>query len=198
MTTLQTGFGLEEIARETFLILIDKLNGELLLQEAAWEQNDRDLAARRGIAYSEITLEEIPLNNFHLGNEPSLITDETPMLSYPSVSVMAYRAQPDAIDDFDQAANYRDNLYVETVVKSSPVEGPEVCDRRIWRTAESINNVIMRNRTLNGIVSEIDRSPTCIVSEVFKRPQESDHGEDWYWQAARIEYGVTKLSPFEY
>lgn len=192
------GFGLEEVATGALYLLMDGLNEELEEIEAFKAPADEALADRRGVEYVPVTLEQVEDENFHLGHVPSLIEDSTPLDSYPALSVMAYRAGPAGTDAGDHYAEYKDSMYVELLVKASPSEGEEVCDKRAWRTADAVHNVIMRDRTLMGAVYEVGDSPTCLVSEVFVRPSNPSegHGEDWFWQAARIEYGVNKYSPF--
>lgn len=197
MSLLELDFGLEELARSAFLILIDELNEEFDKENQKWAARDQELAAARGLTYEPVVLEEIALENFHLGFQPSLIEASAPRSEYPNVVVMSFQARPSAQDDYDQASNYSDRLYIETMVKASLDDGPEVADRRVKRTANAINNVIMRNRTLGEATADIGGSPSFDVSPVFTRLAEQDYGEDWYWQAGRIDYMINKFSPFE-
>lgn len=208
MNFLQTqpGIGLEEIATAAFTVLHGALNAELAQIEASKVDSDRMLDEMRGKQFEPVTLEPIERGNFHLGHVPSLIVDENgyaPELNrFPAVSVMCYRAQPSPGGAlFDHANEYADSLYVESIVTAGPDDGTgrmeEVCDKRIWRTVEAVNNVLMRNQTLNGNVVALEQ-PTAVVSEVFLRPQSDLNTEiTWFWQAGRVEYVVTKFSPFE-
>lgn len=199
MSSLSTikGFGMEELSVSAFNVLFDELNDELAAVEVEKVELDRQLAARRRARYEPILLERIEDENFHCGNRPSLATDDEPLESYPNCAVMAFQSRPAAQDDYDQGANYQDGIYVEVMVKASPEEGAETCNRRIWRTVDAANNVMLRNRTLGGSIEDIGGSPSAIISEVFKRPGQSDYGEDWFWQSGRIDYAPTKFSPFE-
>lgn len=198
--------GLEQIARAAFLVLLDGLNAELELWEAAMVPYDRELDEARGRQFVAVELERVERDNFHLGHIPSLIVDSqgrAPALdAWPAISVMAYRSSPSAGNAlWDHGDSYRDSLYVESIVKAGPDDGTgrmaEVCDKRIWRTVEAVNNVLMRDRTLGGVVQGVE-DPTAIVSEVFTRPQSDENPEiDWFWQAGRVEYGITKFSPYE-
>jgi hypothetical protein len=197
--------GLEEIASEAFVVLHGALNAELAQIESESVAHDQRMDDIRGRQFQPVTLEPVDRNNFHLGHQPSLIDDDTPLESYPAVSVMCYRAQPSASSaTFDHGTGYRNTLYVETLVKAGP-EDPEepyrtaeVCDKRIWRTIEAINNVLMRNQDLNGTIVCLEE-PMAIISEVFERPESDINTEiSWLWQAGRVEYGITKFSPHEF
>jgi hypothetical protein len=193
------GFGLEEAAMGATKMLIEGLNDELVAVQDSRADADQELDDLRGIEYFPVELEAVALEDFHLGHDPSLLEDGTTLDRYPSISVMSYRAAPAPTDTGDQYSEYRDSLYVELLVKASPQEGAEVCDKRAWRTANAVHNVIARDRTLGGTTYEIEGAPTCLVSEVFTRAKNASegHGEPWFWQAARIEYGVDKYSPFD-
>lgn len=195
---LDQGFGMEALARATLVVLMRDLNDELAAQEAAWADADEALALARGEEPAPIPMEPVEPRNFHLGNVPSLLEETTPKESYPNVAVMAYRSGPGGAGGGDHFAEYSNAVYVETMVKASPEEGEEVCDRRVWRTAEAINNVIQRSGDLGGLSYDLGPEPQCLVSEVFERPENprEGHGPKWYWQAARIEYTVSKYSPF--
>jgi hypothetical protein len=196
--------GLEEIATSAFSVLHGALNAELAQIEAAKVVADAQLDEMRGRVPVPVTLEPVERGNFHLGHIPSLIEDDTPLDSYPNVSVMAYRAQPAAFSPLqDQATTYVDSLYVEVLVKAGPMDRSEpyrqaeICDKRIWRTAEAVVAVLLRNPTLGGTIAGLE-DPTVIISEVFTRPQSDSNTEiDWFWQAGRVEFAISKFSPFE-
>jgi hypothetical protein len=180
-----------------FLVLIKELDVEIAKEQDKWFSRDQELAEVRGLEFEEVEVEPIAQENFHLGFQPSLIEATAPRSQYPNVVVMSFQARPTPQDDFDQVANYSDRLYVETMVKASLKDGPEVADRRVKRTANAINNVVMRNRTLRGSTADIGPTPSFDVSPVFTRLSEQDSGQDWYWQAGRIDYMIHKFSPFE-
>ena len=196
---LDPGTGMERIARETLVVLMDGLNEELDRLQDEWADDDEELALRRGEEPYLIELEHVAPQNFYLGNVPSLAEDNAPQDRYPNVAVMAYRSGPAATDDGDHYSERANAVYVETMVKAAPDEGEEVCDRRIWRTAEAIHNVLQRDGTFNGYAYDTGPTPTCLISEVFTRPinPRESSGARWFWQAARIEYTVSKYSPFE-
>lgn len=194
---LENGLGLEDMAVATFITLFQSLNANLAAIEAERAPRDEFLAELRGIDYEPVTLEQIEDEHFYLGHVPSLILDETPITNYPACAVMAYQASPESFDaQEDQLSAFRDRLYVEVMVKASPIEGEEVCDRRVWRTADAVNRTITADQTLGGSTFGIGGAATAIISEVMTRPVSDSDDTDYFWQAARIEYGVTKFSPF--
>jgi len=195
---LNKGIGLEDVSFAAFEALYDGLNYQLGVVQTERVPRDQKMAAMRNQEYQLVELERVESQNFFLGHVPSLILDETPVENYPVVSVMAYRADPDPSDSSnDQMSVYVDRLYTETIVKSSPKEGEEMCNRRIWRTCDAIHRVLSLNQDLNGSIFGLGTSPTVIISEVFTRSYSDTDDTDWFWQAGRIEYGVSKFSPFQ-
>lgn len=204
MLDVQSNIGLEQIATGAFRVLLLGLNAELAQIESAMVASDQETDEVRGRQYQPVTLEQVEKENFHLGHQPSLVLAELPLRTYPSVSVMAYRAQPapgSAL--FDHGTEYRDSLYAEVLVKAGPIRqsepwrAAEVCNKRLWRTLEAVNTVLMRHQDLGGLVTGLE-DPQAISSEAFTRPESDENPEnDWYWQAGRLEYLVTKFSPFE-
>jgi hypothetical protein len=202
MELYDPGVGLEIIATGLMTQVMEHLDAEQDVINDRFSELDKMTAGLRGQEYVPVFLETVPQDNYYLGNNPSLIDDgdgRVPLERYPNVCFMAYQAGGAPDDDGDHFSAYSNVAYIETMVKASPQEGPEVCSKRIWRQVDSINNIIMRDRTLGGSVYEFGDSPSCIVSEVFERPKRPDegHGEDWFWQSARLEYTVTKYGRFE-
>lgn len=201
---LQSNVGLEQIATGAFEVLFLGINAEIAQIESEMVTFDQEKDEARGRIYKAVTLEPVDRNNFHLGHQPSLILDETPLTAYPSVSVMAYRSQTAPGSNlFDYGNNLRNSMYVEIVVKAGPIDPREpwlafeICNKRLWRTVEAANAILMRHQDLNGLVSGLE-DPSGISSEAFTRPESDENPEnDWCWQAARLEYLVTKFSPFE-
>lgn len=201
MTIYDQGIGLERLQREAFIVLFNKLNDELALVESAWAQLDQQLSTLTPYDYVEINLEGIQPQNFYLGHRPSLI--QAPINRYPNVSIMAWRAGSEAPDNIDQLASYRQNLAIEVMVKSRTYKEADEPDlltaetevnARIQRTTDAVNNVILANKSLNGVTTEISRTPSITLSDVFVREEKTSYGDKWLWQGSRLEYDVTKIS----
>ena len=199
--------GLEEISIAASLMLMAGLNTAIAEVEAEMAAQDELIDNMRGRQHSPVEVERVDVQkNFHVGSSPSMIVDENdnlpPLSDWPAISTMAYRANPSATDpSFDHGASYADSLFVEMVVKAGPDAGApdrrqEVCNKRVWRTLEAVNRVLMTDPTLGGKVNGLD-SPTAVVSEAFVRPEDELGNQTiWYWQAARVDYVVNKFYPF--
>lgn len=192
MTTLTDSptIGLEMIARQGLIVLMETLNDELVTQEEIWKPRDEELAEKRGIDFAEITLEPVQPENFYPGHKPSLI--EAPLDGYPNVTVEADAAGPSTSDLLDQAATYGVSLYVEFMVKS--VESEEEVSARAQRMLDAINVCMLSNRTLRGVVLEIGDTPNVAVADVFVRKAETSYGDKWFWRGGRLEYAVEKIA----
>lgn len=199
--------GLEDISMAASLVLVARLNDAIADFESEMEPMDIMMDEARGRQHTPVEIERVDVaRNLHVGSSPSLIIDETgwlpPLTDWPAVSVMAYRANPSSGDSsFDHGASYANALFVEAFVKAGPDAGAperrvEVCNKRIWRTLEAINRVLMSDSTLGGVINGLD-SPTAVISEAFAR-EEDDLGSQtlWFWQAGRVDYVVNKFYPF--
>lgn len=183
--------GLEQIQRATLTQLFHGLNDTLVLVQAAWDPSDEQLDELRGLDYVPTVLEPVASENFYEGFRPSLIS--APITNYPNVAVMAYTATPGpGTELYDHQEKYRLSLVVEGMVKASPDEGEEACNRRAQRMAEAINAVITADATLGGTVSGLDATPTIRIAELFTRKEKSNYGDHWFWQGCRLEYAVRK------
>ncbi len=181
--------GLERVARETLIVLIETLNDELAAQEIAWAPLDEDLATRRGLTYEPTLLEPVELQNFYLGYQPSLINAEVE--KYPNVSVMADRAgSAPGGEAFDHIDVYLLSLSIELMVKS--LKSEEEVNLRVQRMADAVNICMLGNKTLRGKVSAFEGAPDVNVSEVFVMKEKKAYGPEWVWQGARLEYVVRK------
>lgn len=185
----QATTGLEEIQRETLIILMDSLNDAIAEVEAYWGPRDEALANRIGQPYEPTTLPRVAIENFYEGHRPSLIN--APVTAYPNVAVMCFRASPHPESAlFDHQEINRDLLWVELMVNSETGEGE--CNRRAQRMASATSLCLMANKTLNGIISGMDTAPTVNISDLFTRKERTSYGAEWYWQGARLEYAVRK------
>jgi hypothetical protein len=194
--------GLERIAREIQILLINNLNTALDVEDAKWTTLDQELNEALLIPYVKCTSDHVETKNFYVGHKPSLI--EAPV-EYPNVSVMAYQNVPSR----DQGDQYEGNT-ITAFIESMVIEGPypqepdgafnreaeDVVNRKVQRMLEAIHNVIVSNRTLGGIVFEITGPPTVIVTECLRRREGPGSGPDYYWQMVRLEYTVNKISAY--
>jgi hypothetical protein len=186
----ERGIGLEIIQRETTLILFEQLNDEILEQESKWIDRDLDWNIITGQDFEQTTLEQILPENFYPGHRPSLI-EQLPKPNYPNVSVMAYSGKP-SNRVVDQASNFLIGLDIEVMCKSE--RGESEVDRRIHRTVEAVHQVLVRNENLNRMSLGWENDPTVQITDIFKRREDKGAGQDWYWQAARIRYNLTRRS----
>jgi len=181
--------GLEEVQRAAFYILFERLNDAIGLVESYWTPLDEERSIRTGIPIPATTLERVLPGNFHEGHRPSLL--RAPIEAYPNVAVMAFRATPGPGSDlFDHVDVYRDQLWIEMMVKSQ-IDEVET-NRRAQRMAAAVNTCMIQNQSLEGIVSGLETGPTAVVSDLFVRKERTSYGAEWYWQGARLEYSVRK------
>lgn len=187
------GANTEAIQRGALLLLHRDLNTVLGNVEAVWNSADEDFAARMDRPFQPTVLERVASQDFHEGFRPSLI--KAPIDRYPNVAVMAYSATPGAGSElYDHQEKYRVTVVVETMVRASPEEGEEVCNRRAHRMVEAVNLVLSSDPTFGGIVSGFDSTPTTRVTELFTRKSDKNarSGPEWFWQGGRLEYTVRK------
>jgi hypothetical protein len=183
--------GLEQIQREAFYVLFDNLNTNITQVNDDMSVSDQEFADRTGRDYVALDIEPVENDNFYEGHRPSLIS--APIINYPNCSVWASAAESSAENEYlDHTDVFINELYVEVMVKAGPTEGESVVNRRCIRTAEAVHFSLISNQTLNGIVTAFSDMPKVNLSEVFKRKQETGYGDDWYWQAARLDYLILK------
>lgn len=182
--------GMERIAREALIVLIDTLNIELEHQETLWVPSDEELSAKRGIDYEPISIEPVAPENFYPGHKPSLVN--AAIDRYPNVAVDSDQVGASGSDSIDQASTYGVSLFVEFMAKSEKSE--EEVSARAHRMLDAINICIMSNRDLRGSIQELDGSPTGILSDVFVRKEKTSHGPMWFWRGGRIEYVPKKVA----
>lgn len=184
--------GLERIAREACIVLLETLNDAISEQETAWNTLDEEFADARGIDYVPITLEPVEGSNFYLGHRPSLLNASVD--KYPNVSVMADHAGAGG-DQYDQGEVYSNRLWVEIMVKSTTSEeepNEEEVNARIQRTVDAVNICMLSNPTLRGTIHGYEGPPSADVGEVFTRKENTAYGNEFVWQGARLEYMVRK------
>lgn len=181
--------GLEQVQRKAFYALFDQLNDTIAEIEAEMNVSDLDFNEHTGRTVPPTVVERIEPDNFIEGHKPSLI--KAAIDRYPNCSVWALRANPTAESALlDHQTVYRDLLYVETMVKA--IEDEETVNRRAHRTAEAVNIVMLRNKTLGGTVSGFTDEPSLEMSDVFTRKERTAYGPHWFWQGVRLTYAVRK------
>lgn len=204
MTLLDASTGLERIAREATLVLLDELNDELTVVQDAWAPLDVELATKMSVTPVAVELQHFEPSHFHLGNRQSIV--EAPVGDFPMISIMAYNATPgEPGEQFDQADNYADNLYVEIFCNAEDVldgdnnvimTAEDLVNRRIQRSAEAVTAVLRRNLSLNGLVLPANKLPSVNISDVFARKEKQGRGRVWWWQGCRIEYVIDKTAVY--
>lgn len=188
MNFTQRGFGLEYIERQVKIILFQQLNAELDAQEELWYELDKEYVQITGNELGKTTLEHIPDENFYSGHRPSLLTSGPE--GFPNIAVMCYTGVP--IYETDQTQSWVVDIDIEIMVRS--FEGEEEVNRRIKRTVEAVNQVMMRNDSLNGCSLGFNGDPDVLIVDTYKQNSELSHGEDWWWTAARIGYNINRHS----
>lgn len=174
----------ERLAREILLGLHASINTEIYAQTSLWMTRDQDFAGKMGISYTPLIVEPVDSTNFHLGHKPSLI--EAPVNKYPNVSVMGELINK-VEDDFtsDQGVEWYAFVSVELMCKSFVDE--DEAYRRITRSTDAANNVLMRNKHLGGLVTLLTLD-NMQISDSFIRREMKSRGIDWFWQGSRLEY----------
>jgi hypothetical protein len=181
--------GLEQVQRELFYAFFEGINPAIVEVADFMATSDETFAVRTGRPYAATVVEPIEPDNIYEGHRPSLI--KAPVDRYPNCSVWTVRAVPaPGSASLDQVSVYRDLAFVEVMVKSADSE--EEVNRRLLRTVEAANIVVMQDPTLGGTVHGIDDDVTVNVSDVFTRTERTAYGPEWYWQGARLEYTVRK------
>lgn len=189
--TSSTIIGLEQIQRQAFYALFEGLNDAIDQVAAAMAESDQEFATRTGRTYSETTIAHVADSEFYEGHRPSLIN--SPVENYPNCSVWAMSAQQsDQSEYMDHTDIFINELFVEVMVNAMPTEGEDTVNKRCIRTAEAAHFCLMNDQTLGGIVTAFTDMPTVNLSEVFKKKDSTGYGEDWYWQAARLDYVILK------
>lgn len=194
--------GCERIAYETLTLLINNLNTAVDTEDAKWTTLDQTLATNLQIDYVACISNTVERRNFFLGHRPTLI--EAPIENYPNVAVMADQAMPSA-DQGDWYEGFQIRLWIEAMVIDGPYDplqvgyerkGEDLCNRKAQRMTEALHNVVISNKSLNGVVEEITDPPRAFLSNCFVRSDETSHGSDYFWQMVRLEYVVRKVSAY--
>lgn len=187
----QRGFGLEIIERQVHKILFDQLNDEIDVQEELWYEEDEEYQMLTETEIGRVTLEHIEPKNFYAGHRPSLL--KATYDNFPNICVMCYSAGMDEQTEFiDQMQNWTIDIVLELMVRSDDSE--EELNRRTHRTIEAVNQVMMRNESLNKYSIGYNFDPEVAISNTFLQSEQTTHGEDWWWAAARMVYNINRHS----
>lgn len=193
--------GLEQIARQTLMILYANINSAIAAVNTLWDARDSAFYTALGRTDPSHTVETVAPENFYVGHVPSLI--DAPVTKYPNVAVMASESRPGGSTD-DNAELRPTTVAVELMVKSEAVP-PEKefvaqleVNARILRFVEAAHAVLIdgQNRTLGGTVPAFAAAPTVTISDAFVRREEKSRGDRWFWQGARMEYIVDKYQSY--
>lgn len=203
MPTILEGIGTERLVDEVFLIMLEKFNDALLVQQARGELLDAERAVRLGFALPPVVLDPVsadpregfPYGNFHVGSIPSFVQTDDRVSNYPCLVVMPGRTTPDAEDSvMDHYSVLSNALVFHCFAKASPAEGTEISYRRAQRMAEAVNTVVGVDNNLHRIASGISGPTLVDRSEPWLFPAEDGHGEDWSWVAVMTQYQVKNYS----
>lgn len=182
----------ELIGRSALMQLLASVNTEIAIHASAWAARDMELDSVRGLSYSPVELEAVAYEHMYHGHIPTLI--DAPLELYPNLSVMASRVSDIPNGGWDQEGHlHRVELAVEVMVKS--LESEENVNKRIQRTSDAVNQVILNDPTLRGLVSSTE-FVSVDVSDVFVRREEKSRGPRWFWQGARLEYTIDKPAAY--
>jgi hypothetical protein len=184
--------GLEQIGRRAAMILAAELNPEIDAVQAAWAVDDQAYALALQRRYDPLIVEPVSLKNIHYGARPSII--EAGREGFPNVSVLAWQATPaQGSEQADQYDVYAAQLFVEVMVRANE---EDTCNARCSRTMEAVHAVMMRHRTLDGLVRYLASTPNALISDMFPRKAEKGAGDLWWMQGARLEYTIEKIAPY--
>lgn len=178
------------MGKQALALLKESLNREIDTVQSEWVSLDGQLG------YRTIDVEHVDRENFYHGHRPSLI--DAPVERYPNCSVLAYSSSPSPESaPGDHVNRYTVSLAVELMCKALGDDAEGLVNSRTQRTVDAAHRVLMRERTLRGLISELGEAPTVLLTDVFVRPEKSGHGPRFLWQGARLEYPVLKYARIE-
>ena len=193
MTNFTPSVGLEVIQRAAFIRMYQHLNDAIDAVEQKWNVSDAALNEFLDLPADPIVVEAIDPTNFYEGHRPSLI--KASIDRYPNVSMYGVRSTPHPESALsDHTTIYNNLLYVEIMCKATDAEGEGILNKRLLRTCEAANQVMIDDATLNGVVTGMDEDLSLNVSDIFVRKEKTSYGPEWLWQGARLEYVLRKDS----
>ena len=195
MPSILMGLGAEEIVDEAFLVVRESLNDAIAAQKTRWDDMDKTRATRMGSVWSQLVVEEVPADNFHIGSIPSFVQTDDRVAHYPMVVVTPGRTIPDGEDArMDHYSVYQNAVSFHSFARANPEEGAEVAYRRAMRMAEAVHRVVHLERGLRQLVAGVSGPILVDRSEPWFFPAEDGHGEDWCWMAVMHQYQVKNYS----
>jgi hypothetical protein len=203
MPTLLEGIGTERLVDEVFLIMLEKFNDALVVQQERGDQLEAKRSTRLGVTLPPTTLDPVdanprvdfPYGNFHVGSIPSFIQTDDRVVNFPCLVVMPGRTTADAEDAImDNYSVLSNALVFHSFSKASPAEGAEIAYRRAQRMAEAVHTVVSVDNSLHRVVSGVSGPVLVERSEPWLFPAEDGHGDDWCWVAVMTQYQVKNYS----
>jgi hypothetical protein len=195
MPTIFEGLGSEALVDIVFLALRDNMDDALAVQQARWDAHDQYLAAQLDMDWTQLVLEPIPLDNFHVGSIPSFVGIEDRVANYPMLVVVPGRTTPDAENAMlDQIDVYSNAVAIHTFSRASDAEGATIAYRRAMRMAEAVHYVVHNDTTLRSVTRGVAGPLLVERSEPWYFPPEDGHGEDWCWMAVMHQYAFRNYS----
>lgn len=198
-----TEIGMERIAREALVTLVNELNDAIDVEDAKWASLDAELANKLGLPFRPCKTNHVRKDNFYMGHRPSLI--EADFDYYPNVAVMIASAVKGA-DPLDQLESNRLTMWIEAMAVDGPYtqkhknferEAEDLVNRKVQRMAEAIHAVLNSNRTFGGVIFEIEGISNASVSNCERRRNPGGSGDEFYWQMLRLEYTINKISLYQ-
>jgi hypothetical protein len=187
------GLGIEELVDQVETVLSESLNDMIDQRNAYWVPLDQERAAMRGVAYEPIVVDAIADDAFHTFNIPSLVREEFNTLdNIPYVAIVPDDSAPDAEDARQDHRNVQQQLLsIHSIARTmTPAEDPELAGRRAVRIADAIYMTVLSDMRLSRKLKPLSNPVRVRVSEPFVFNVEGHGDEDYYWQAAGVQYAV--------
>lgn len=151
---------------------------------------DEARAARRGVTYAPLTVHEIPIENYHTGNFPSLALEEVPYEEYPYIVMTIEDYAPDAEDSRqDHLDVFRQSLAVHTLAYATEEEGAEVVFRRAVRMSEAVYWTFVNDPVMHRFLSGLS-NPTRGQHSIPWTNQKKGRGANYWYQAVGTSYAI--------
>lgn len=196
--------GSEDLHWGIFQVLAANVNTVIATEETRGYVIDDAFETMTGRGLGRVSLERVDVaKNIHMGHRPSLI--DAPADEYPSIAVMTYLSNQSPRNlGLDHAREAALTVSIECLVKAGPYDdddrgisdGEEIVNRRVQRTAEAIQQVMLAKRELSGYELPDSTEPIISWGEVFAKADLSDDSAGprrFYWQGVRLQYVYLKM-----